>query len=84
MLPKERVARFKQCPVEARETISPHYDGVVREVQQRIFTIGRVDKTDIAVLGFWKRLRVGARWVPDCSAATDSALTEGYSTEVIC
>ena len=35
MLPKQRVACLEQCLAEAREAISPHYDDVFREVQQR-------------------------------------------------
>jgi len=63
MLPKERVARLEQGLVEARETISPYYDDVFCEVQQRISADGSAGKADIAMLSFWKRLRADTPWV---------------------
>lgn len=63
MLPKERVTRLEQGLVEARETISPYYDDVFREVQQRISADGSAGKADIAMLSFWKRLRADTPWV---------------------
>jgi hypothetical protein len=50
MLPKERVARLGQGLVEARETISPYYDDVFREVQQRVSADGSAGKANIAML----------------------------------
>jgi hypothetical protein len=63
MLPEERVAHLRQGLVEAREAISPYYDDVFREVQQRISADGSAGKADIAVLSFWKRLRADTPWV---------------------
>jgi hypothetical protein len=63
MLPKERVARLGQGLVEAREMISPYYDDVFREVQQRISADGSAGKADIVILSFWKRLRADTPWV---------------------
>lgn len=63
MLPKERVTRLEQGLVEARETISPYYDDVFHEVQQRISADGSAGKADIAMLSFWKRLRADTPWV---------------------
>jgi len=62
MLAKERVAALEQGLVEARETISPHYDEVFRDVQQRISAAGSAGKTDIAMLSFWRRLRADTPW----------------------
>jgi hypothetical protein len=63
MKPEERVSCLKQGLAEAQEMISPHYDDVFREVQQRIDRAGSVGKADIAMLTCWKRLRADTPWV---------------------
>ena len=76
MLPKERVAHLEQGLAEARETISPHYDDVFREVQQRISAAGSAGKADIAMLSFWKRLRADTRWVTKLLQLPDAEVRE--------
>jgi hypothetical protein len=61
---------------EAQETISPRYDEVFREVQQRISNAGSVGKADIAMLTFWKRLRADTRWVMTLHGRPDSEVRE--------
>jgi hypothetical protein len=61
---------------EAQETISPYYDEVFREVQQRISNAGSVGKADIAMLTFWKRLRADTRWVMTLLGRPDSEVRE--------
>jgi hypothetical protein len=63
MIPEERVARLEQGLSEARETISPYYDDIFREVQQRISAHGSAGKSDIAILSFWKRINANTPWV---------------------
>lgn len=72
MLAAERVSRLEESLAKARETISPHYDDVFHEVQQRISAVGSVGKGDIAVLSFWKRLRADTRWVRTLLGLPDS------------
>jgi hypothetical protein len=72
MLPKERVAHLEQGLAEAQETISPHYDDVFHEVQQRISAADSAGKADIAILSFWKRLRADTRWVSKLLRLPDS------------
>jgi len=72
MLSNERVAHLEQGLALARETISPHYDDVFREVQQRISATDSAGKADIATLSFWKRLRADTRWVPKLLELPDS------------
>ena len=57
MKPEDRVSHLKQGLAEVQETISPPYDDVFREVQQRIDDADSVGKADIAMLTCWKRLR---------------------------
>ena len=76
MLPKERVGHLEQGLAEARETISPHYDDVFREVQQRISAVGSAGKADIAMLSFWKRLRAGTPWVTRLLRLPDADVRE--------
>jgi len=83
MLPKERVAYLERGLAEARETISPHYDDVFREVQQRISAAGSVGKADIAMLSFWKRLRADTRWVTKLLQLPDAEVREVTGRAVI-
>jgi hypothetical protein len=76
MLPKQRIARLTQGLTEALETISPHYDDVFREVQQRISAAGSAGKADIAMLSFWKRLRADTRWVTKLLQLPDADVRE--------
>lgn len=76
MLAAERVARLEESLAEARETISPHYDEVFYEVQQRISAAGSVGKADIAVLSFWKRLRADTQWARTLLGLPDSEVRE--------
>ena len=76
MLPKERVAHLEQGLTEARETISPHYDDVFREVQLRINAAGSAGKADIAMLSFWKRLRTDTPWVTMLLQLPDAEVRE--------
>jgi hypothetical protein len=76
MLPDDRVARLYQCLAKARETISPFYDDVFREVQHRISTCGSAGKADIAILCFWKRLRADTPWVPRLLDLPDSRVRD--------
>jgi hypothetical protein len=71
MLAKERVAYLERGLAEARETISPHYDDMFREVQQRISAAGSAGKADIAMLSFWMRLRADTRWVVNLLGLSD-------------
>jgi hypothetical protein len=61
---------------EAGETISPHYDDVFREVQQRISTANNAGKSDIAMLAFWKRVRADTPWVQKLLRMPDSDVRE--------
>jgi|SRR5215472_9071191 len=63
MIPEAHVAHLEQGLAEARKTISPHYDDVFREAQQRIAAAGSIGKSDIAMLSSWKRLRADTKWV---------------------
>lgn len=76
MLTEERVTSLARSLVEAHATISPHYDDVFREVQQRISAMGNAGKADIAVLSFWKRLRADTRWVPRLLGLPDSEVRD--------
>ena len=76
MLPEERVAHLKQGLTEAQETISPHYDDVFREVQQRLSAVDTAGKADIAMLTFWKRLRADTPWVATLLGLPDSKVRE--------
>ena len=76
MLPKERVAHLEQGLAEARETISPHYDDVFLEVQQRISAADSAGKSDIAMLSFWKRLRADTPWVTKLLQLPDAEVRE--------
>ena len=83
MLPKERVAHLEQYLAEARETISPHYDRVFREVQQRISATGSAGKSDIAMLSFWKRLRADTPWVTKLLQLPDAEVREVTGRAVV-
>jgi hypothetical protein len=83
MLPEQRVACLEQGLAKARETISPHYDDVFREVQQRISAVGSAGKADIAMLSFWKRLRADTRWVPRLLELPDSRVREVTGPAVV-
>jgi hypothetical protein len=83
MLPEERVALLEQGLAEARKTISPHYDDVFREVQQRITATGGAGKADIAMLSFWKRLRADTRWVSRLLSMPDSEVREVTGPAVV-
>ena len=83
MMPEERVARLQQGLDEARRTISPHYDDVFREVQQRIAAVGSFGKADIAMLSFWKRLRADTRWVRKLLGLDDAEVRRVASPAVI-
>jgi hypothetical protein len=76
MLSEERVTLLEQGLAEARKTISPNYDDVFREVQQRISATGSAGKADIAMLSFWKRLRADTRWVPRLLRMPDCEVRE--------
>jgi hypothetical protein len=76
MLPEDRVTHLVRGLAEAQETISPYYDEVFREVQQRISNAGSVGKADIAMLTFWKRLRADTRWVMTLLGRPDSEVRE--------
>ena len=52
-------------------TVSPFYDEVFSEVQQRISVAGSAGKADIAMPSFWKRLRADTMWVPRLLALPD-------------
>jgi len=91
MNPDDRVACLKQGLREAQETISPHYDDVFREVQQRIDGAGSVGKADIAMLTCWKRLRADTPWVgkllslpdPEVRARTTLAVRAARDGDVV-
>jgi hypothetical protein len=72
MNPEDRVALLKRGLAEAQEAISPHYDDVFHEVQQRIDSAGSAGKADIAMLTCWKRLRADTPWVAKLLGLPDS------------
>jgi hypothetical protein len=83
MLPEDRVALLEQGLAEARETISPHYDDVFREVQKRISAEDSAGKADIAVLSCWKRLRADTPWVPTLLSRPEAEVREVTRPAVI-
>lgn len=83
MEPEGRVACLKQGLAEAQETISPHYDDVFREVQQRIGGAGSAGKADIAMLTCWKRLRADTPWVAKLLGLPDSEVREVTTPAVV-
>jgi hypothetical protein len=83
MLPEERVTLLEQGLAEARRTISPHYDDVFREVQQRLSATDGAGKADIAMLSFWKRLRADTRWVPRLLRLPDFEVREVTGPAVV-
>jgi hypothetical protein len=83
MDPEDRAAYFRQGLAEAQETISPRYDDVFREVQQRIDGAGSAGKTDIAMLTCWKRLRTDTPWVAELLGLPDSEVREVTTLAVL-
>jgi hypothetical protein len=80
---KKRVARLEQGTAEARETISPHYEDVFREVQARISAADSAGKAEIAMLSFWKRLRANTRRVPKLLRMPESDVREVTGRAVV-
>lgn len=75
MTPAARFALLVQAIAATRslsspDYISPNYDDVLREAAAHIDATGSVGKGDVAMLVFWKRIRVNKSWaVPLLSKA---------------
>jgi hypothetical protein len=83
MHPRDRVSRLQQGFVKAQEAISPYYDEVFVEVQQRISEAGSVGKAEIAMLAFWKRLRADTAWVMTLLGKADFDVREVTGPAVV-